>query len=164
MPRHQALNDIIQHSLIKAGVPAVKEPSGLSRADGRQPDGMTLTPWCSGKSLVWDVTVINTMAESYMNVSSQRAAGVAELAAERKTVKYSFLPVNFVFQPIAVETMGPLNQTGLDFVCELSRRMQETSGDPRERDFLFQRISVTIQRYNAAAFAGCFVDSADSNY
>lgn len=76
-------NDIKWHSLIKAGVPAVKESSGLLRVNDRQPNGMTITPWCSSKSLVWDVTVVNKMAKWYTDVSSQKAAGAAELAAER---------------------------------------------------------------------------------
>lgn len=56
-----------------------------------------------------------------MNVSSQTAAGTAELPAKRKTIKCSFLPVNVMFQPIAMETMDLLNEAGLDFVFELSR-------------------------------------------
>jgi hypothetical protein len=64
-----------------------------------------------------------------MHVSSQRAACADELADEHKTIKYSFMRVSFMFQPIAVETMGTFNQAGLNFVCELSRRKWETSGD-----------------------------------
>ena len=37
--------------------PVTKEPSGLFRTDGKRPDGLTLLPWQSGKSLCWDVTV-----------------------------------------------------------------------------------------------------------
>ena len=35
-----------------------KEPTGLFRTDGKRPDGLTLVPWQSGKSLCWDVTII----------------------------------------------------------------------------------------------------------
>ena len=41
--RHNQRNEIVRRSLISAGVPCVKgEPEGLSRSDGKQPDGMTL--------------------------------------------------------------------------------------------------------------------------
>jgi len=40
--RHQVLNDIIWRAFNAAGIPANKEPSGLNRQDGRQPDGLTL--------------------------------------------------------------------------------------------------------------------------
>jgi len=38
----------------------VKEPAGLSRDDGKRPDGVTLLPWAKGKPLAWDVTVPDT--------------------------------------------------------------------------------------------------------
>jgi len=37
---------------------------GLFRSDGKRPDGLTLVPWQSGKSLCWDVTVSCPLAES----------------------------------------------------------------------------------------------------
>jgi len=37
---------------------------GLYRTDGKRPDGVTLVPWQSGKSLCWDVTVTCPVAES----------------------------------------------------------------------------------------------------
>jgi len=39
----------------------------------------------------------------------------AEAAASRKEVKYSDLPASFSFQPIAVETLGPINESAVDF-------------------------------------------------
>jgi len=58
--RHQVLNDIIWRSLGSASIPATKEPSGLVMQDSKWPDGLILIPWQSGKSLVWDVTVVST--------------------------------------------------------------------------------------------------------
>ena len=121
--RHQTLNDIIWLSMTTAGIPAMKEPTGLSRTDGKRPDGMSLIPWLNGKSVLWDVTVVNTMEESYMATSPQLTAGVAEMADHRKTDKYAFLPSSYVFQPIVVETFDPFNQSGLDFITELGRRL-----------------------------------------
>ena len=37
-----------------------------------------------------------------------------EAAASRKEVKYSDLPASFSFQPIAVETLGPINESAVD--------------------------------------------------
>src|SRR6218665_3395309 len=54
--RHASINDIIHHSLNKAGFPAIKEPQGMLRSDGRRPDGTTLIPWRAGRNLVWDAT------------------------------------------------------------------------------------------------------------
>ena len=46
--RHHHVNDVIARSLASAGVPVSKEPSGLSRSDGKRPDGLTLIPWRVG--------------------------------------------------------------------------------------------------------------------
>ena len=41
-PRHAAVNDIIHRTLSSAGIPSRLEPPGLSRSDGKRPDGVTL--------------------------------------------------------------------------------------------------------------------------
>ena len=80
-----------------------KEPNGLSRLDGKRPDGLTLIPWQSGKPLTWDVTVVSTLADSYVSDSERLAGAAAELAATRKSNKYANLTSSYLFQPIAME-------------------------------------------------------------
>src|ERR1043165_3132024 len=48
--RHSMLNDVIWRALGRAKIPAHKEPLGLSREDGKRPDGVTLIPWTHCKS------------------------------------------------------------------------------------------------------------------
>ena len=86
--RHSTLNDLIARALLRADVPCVKEPPGLSRKDGKRPDGLSLIPWRTGKSVVWDVNVGNIMASSFLGLSSQRAGIVAEAASTKKETKY----------------------------------------------------------------------------
>jgi len=88
MARHQVINDIIWRTLSSAGMPAIKEPTGLSRQDGKRPDGLTLIPRQGGKPLVWDVTVVSTLAQSYVDRAATGVGAVAEMAAERKSEKY----------------------------------------------------------------------------
>src|SRR6218665_2103530 len=82
--------------------------------------------------------------------------GCAEHAADRKRNKYATLSASHKFVPIAVETLGPINREGREFLLELGRRGAGVSGDPRETVFLFQRLSVCIQRFNAVAYRGTF--------
>ena len=51
--RHDQINDLIRRALVQGKVPAVNEPSGLSRSDGKRPDGLSLITWKSGKCLIW---------------------------------------------------------------------------------------------------------------
>jgi len=45
---------------------------------------------------------------------------------------------------------GPLGQDATVFFNELGRRIEATTAEPRSLQFLFQRLSVTVQRGNAA--------------
>ena len=130
-----------------AAVPVMKEPTGLSRSDGRRPDGLTLLPWQTGKPLSWDVTVTATLADSYISTTSSSVGAAAEMATTRKMAKYADLPASYLFQPVALETLGPINDSAADFLSELGSRIGTASGEIRERQFLFQQLSVTIQRF-----------------
>ena len=161
--RHHNINDLLCRAFTRAGIPTAKEPSGLFVADGKRPDGMTLIPWTGGKCLTWDVTVVDTLAKSHLSTSSASQGGAAESAAAAKEAKYSDLPGAYTFAPVAFETLGPICSSGTLLLNELGRRISVASGDPRERSFLYQRISVTIQRYNAISFRGSFIQPTDSN-
>jgi len=82
---------------------------GLFRTDGKRPDGVTLVPWQSGKSLCWDVTVTCPLAESYIDRAALEAGAAAEMAATRKEEKYVDLDARYIFEPIAVDTLGVFN-------------------------------------------------------
>jgi hypothetical protein len=137
--RHSYLNDVIHRALVRAKVASVKEPVGLLRTDGKRPDGLTLVPWQAGKNAVWDVTVADTLATSYVASTSVTAGSAAELAASRKEDKYTELSTTHNFVPLAFETMGPMCSKALVFLGELGRRLTIATDDPRETMFLFQR-------------------------
>ena len=156
LPRHASLNDLIYRGLVRAGFPSAKEPAGLIRSDGRRPDGLTLIPWRVGRCLVWDATVTDTNAASYLSDTSQTVGAAAERAAARKHEKYLQLSATHFFVPLAFETMGPINTEGQAFLSDLGRKLSAITGEPRETSFLYQRISLTIQRFNTIAFRGTF--------
>ena len=100
--------------------------------------------------------MVDTLAPSYVAVSAQVTGSAAQAAVERKVSKYAGLPASHLFVPIAIETLGPINEAGHSFLTELGRRLSKISDDPRESLFLFQRISILIQRFNEVAFRGTF--------
>jgi hypothetical protein len=79
------------------------EPSGSSRDDGKRPDGMTLVPWIKkGQPLVWDVTIVDILADSYVLKTSEVSEFVAEMACKRKHSKNnSIISSNDVFKDLA---------------------------------------------------------------
>ena len=64
--------------------------------------------------------------------------------------KYSQLPSEYIFQPLAGECQGTFNSSRFEFLCEVGRRLSNASGDLQETSFVFQRISVILQRFNSA--------------
>ena len=54
-----------------------------------------------------------------------------------------------MFQPVAVENLGTMNASAYCFLSGLGQKISAISGDDRETCYLFQRISVLIQRFNA---------------
>ena len=57
---------------------------------------------------------------------------------------------------IAFETLGPINSKVVVFFNQLVGRLTACTGDMRETSFLFQRLSVTVQRFNAICFQDSF--------
>ena len=112
--------------------------------------------WHAGRPVIWDVTVACTSADSYVQASARETGTAAEMAATRKMAKYRVLSSHFVFQPIAVETQGPLNESARDLLSDVGRKISERSGDDREIQFLFQRISVVVQRFNGVLLHDSF--------
>ena len=152
--RHNMLNDIILRALQSAGIPSIREPPGLSRSDAKRPDGVTLVPWSRGRCLVWDATCPDTLAPSHVHQSSVSAGSSAAASESVKLGKYAALAVDHEIVPIAIETLGTWGCLGLAFVNELGKRIASVSGDQRATVFLKQRLSLAVQRGNAAAILG----------
>jgi len=73
------------------------------------------------------------LAEFYITRSAREGGAAAERAASNKEEKYANIGSQYLFAPIAVETFG----------------ISSSSGDDREGAFLFQRVSMLVQRFNA---------------
>ena len=82
------------------------EPIGLSRSNGKRPDGATLIPWARRKALTWDVTVSDTFAQSHVDDSAILTVAANNHAATKKTCKYEHLTDTNIFVPVAIETGG----------------------------------------------------------
>ena len=80
----------------------------------------------------------------YIHQSATTAGAAAELAAARKVSKYDDIPASFMFQPVAPETLGPINESAIRFVEDLGRRTSAVSSEAREGVLLFQRLSALM--------------------
>jgi len=60
-----------------------------------------------------------------------------------------------MYQPVAIETLGPINDSAREFLSNLGRKISLQSGDDRESSFLFQRLSILIRQFNAITSHYC---------
>mgnify|MGYP003471411228 CR=1 FL=1 len=104
--------------------------------------------------MVWDFTCPDTLATSHLNHAVVGPGTVAIDAERRKAAKYSALSPMYSFTPIAVETLGALGEEASAFFRELGQRIATATGEPRSCQFLLQRLSVYVQRGNAACILG----------
>ena len=153
--RHSQVNDLIKRALNTAQIPAIREPPGLSREDGRRPDGLTLLPWEKGHSFCWDFTCTDTLAPSHIPQTSKEAGQSAIEAEKKKETRYADLATSgYIIMPVACETLGSWAPKSCQFIKNLGSRMADTTGEKRSTSFLFQTIGIAIQRGNAASVAG----------
>ena len=115
---------------------------------------MTLIPWREG-CLVWEVTVADTIAASFLPSTSISAGSAAELTAVRKQAKYADLAQRFKIAPIAIESHGTYCATATAFLADLGRRLSAATSDAKETVHLFQRLYIALQRFNAV----CMIES-----
>ena len=130
------------------------EPKGLSRNDFRQPDGLTLFPWAGGRSVVWDYTCRDTLAQSYVIDTASEAGKAAETAEAAKFDRYSDLTSDYTVIPVANETLGAWGKIGLKFIQDIGSRISDATGDKNSANHLFQSISMATQRGNVASILG----------
>ena len=100
---------------------------------------------------------------SYLNSTSITAGSAAELASTRKEGKYVALALNHTIITITIETIGLIvSKASSFFLQELGHRLSVSTDNPQKSAFLFQRLSVALQLYNAVCIFG-MVDVVQDN-
>lgn len=61
---------------------------------------------------------------------------------------------NHLFTPIAFESLGCMGPETKTFIEKLGSLIRAASGESRSTDYLLQKISIAIQRGNAACILG----------
>lgn len=87
-------------ALQTANIPSKLVPP-LFREDEKRADGVTLIRWSNLKMLVWDSTMRDLLAPSYIHSSSIRVGNVA-----RRDNYKNIVEDNYIFLPFACETLG----------------------------------------------------------
>ena len=68
---------------------------------------------------------------------------------------------NHLFEPIAIETSGAFGPSTRVFLEELGGRLKRVKDEANTRSYLYQRLSMVVQRGNAASIMGTISPSSD---
>ena len=96
------------------------------------------------------------IAESHLQDTACRSGAAADKAAANKSSKYCDLAGTHLFFPVAIETAGTWNQMAVELVQEIGKRITLVTEDSRETVFLFQCLSIALQRGNTVSFLSTF--------
>ena len=161
-PRHNYCNEIIRRALCSADISVTREPLGVSRNNGKCPDGMTLFPWKHGRCLLWDYTCSDTLAPSYVESFAKSPGYAAKEGEERNIKHYEHLSNDFDFIPISVETLGTWGESRLQFIQDVGKLIENKFQEKRSMSFLFQALSIAIQGGNSMAVTGTIGENQEN--
>ena len=124
--------------------------------EGGKPADVFLPHWAQGKYAALDVTVVNPLQVAMVNEAAA-VPGHALQAAHRRKLDKAWEPCNrqgIVFLPLAVESLGAWHPLAVKELKKLASAKARHTGDDEsvETSRLFQKLSVALQRGNAALF------------
>ena len=86
---------------------------------------------------------------TYTPETSIEAGRLADKQEEIKLKRYENLASSHIVMPVGVETLGSCGAMGLSFIKEVGLRITMVTKESRATTFLFQALSLAIQRGNA---------------
>lgn len=108
-------------------IPNTPERTGLSRRDGKRPYRLTLLPWSNSTSVTCNVTVIDTVVNSYLSLSSVTVGPVADQVERSKHNEYIDLKANNHFTPFEAFSCVDLEAT--NYLSKLETLMFRVTGE-----------------------------------
>ena len=82
--------------------------------------------------MIWDVTCVDTVADSYVAGCSETARYAARRAEEFKAEKYRLsMTGTYHFIPIGFETFGAIGPAADKFLGTLGKLTNQKTGEPR---------------------------------
>ena len=95
--------------------------------------------------------------KSHIGSTATKPGAAAQKTAQNKRDKYSKLASTHIFYPFAIETAGTWHEMAIELAQEIGWRITTITEDTRETTFLFQRLSMALQRGNAVSFHNTMV-------
>jgi hypothetical protein len=145
--RHNRLRNLID-SVASDGLlnPVMEKKGILGPTSGRRPGDVTIPIWQEGKGLAIDVAVTSSLSKG--NVGIGQPCEVYAEQQKHKKYDASFEGKPYLFSPVVLETLGPINSEGCQVLSQLFRFAAKRLG----REFSsfcgrgWGRVSCNLQR------------------
>ena len=151
--RHNALRDVLFTAAQAAALSPRREVSSLVPGSASRPADIFVPSWVQGQPAALDVTVISPLQQLTLSQASATRGFALSFAEERKNIVHfdDCRRVGVLFVPLAVETIGGWSQSACSVIQSIGRHLGSRRGlDPHQVSMhLFQRLSVTLWRFNA---------------
>ena len=156
--RHDHLRDVIFEAAASASLAPAREERHLLPGTAARPGDVLIRRWCDGKDGALDITVTGPLARSNVTAAAEKSGSALIKAVQRKVqgVAEACHEQGLVFLPIAMETLGGLHKVGEDQVRRIGAAVARNQGSDERvaTRQLFQRLSLTLMRGNAALIVG----------
>ena len=152
--RHDRLRNAIYKTAQHASLDPQKEMPGLVLGTLSRPADVFIVNWVDGRMIAFDVSVSLPTQEAVVYQAAQRPAAAIDARKQTKMQSHheNFQAQGIFFQPLVVETFGGWDSDALGFLKELARQDARRWGKDSAMEIknFFQRLSITLQRGNAA--------------
>ena len=156
--RHDQLRDVIFEAAASASLAPAREERHLLPGSAARPGDVMIRRWSDGKDGALDITVTGPLARSNVAAAAEEAGSALAKAVQRKVqgVAEACQQQGLVFLPIALETLGGFHKVAVDQVKRIGAAIARNQGSDEKvaTRQLFQRLSLTLMRGNAALIVG----------
>ena len=124
--------------------------------EGGRPADIFIPRWAAGKDAALDVTVVNPLQEALVHDAAATPGHALNVAHKRKLDKSweQCRRQGIEFIPVAAECLGGWHATAVEQIKKLGSALARQTGEEESVTVyqLFQRLSVSLMRGNAALF------------
>ena len=156
--RHDQLRDVIFEAAASASLAPAREERHLLPGSAARPGDVMIRRWSDGKDGALDITVTGSLARTNVEAAAEVAGSALTKAVQRKVqgVAEACQQQGLAFLPIAFETLGGFHQVAVEQVKRIGVALARNQGSDEKvaTRQLFQRLSLTLMRGNAALILG----------
>ena len=162
--RHNELCNVLYRTAQKANLGPAREYRGLIPGSASRPADLFLRNWDRGRHAALDLTVISPLQTAVVDQEAAAPGYALKYAWERK-MRSAFEACraqNISFIPLPVETLGGWHAEAVKQIARIGRELaRSTAGTDQKTstNHLFQRLSLTLQKGNAAIITDKRVDA-----